>query len=194
MSATYAGSCDPVLCGLEDGMQDVQRPRSQLRAGCVGCASDDRTARGRHGFLFIVGGWLVVGLGHVIVAVSDDPASGGTLFWSASLVAAALVSIAVGAAIFCAAALSSKRYVFHSRPAFGTAIVLLVVTAGAMTYAIRSTSFGDVASYGKPLSGLIVELGTFAGAIICFAVGVIALRRASDALRDERGWGDTRQS
>ena len=175
-------------------MQGVQRPVGQLRGGRVRSASDGRSARGWHGFLFIVSGWLVLGVGHVVVAASDEPESGASVFWSASLVVAALAWIGGGAAIFCAAALSPKRYVFHSRPAFGTAIVLFVVTAGASTHAIRSTSFGNLASYGRPLSDLIVELGTFAGAIICFAAGVVALHRASDARRDERSWGHTRRS
>ncbi|MDH3753705.1 MAG: hypothetical protein OEU32_07515 [Acidimicrobiia bacterium] len=172
--------------------RDPRRTSYESVRGAQFC-SDDRVRAGWQGLALVVAGWSGVGLAHAAAWLSGDPASAGAVLSTAGVAVVSLVAIGGGAAIAVTAAVSPTRHVFHSRPAFRTAAVLLVVAAVNVELLIVRAPFDDILGHGKPLAELIGDLTCVAASLICLVAGGVALREAWKARRNERSWGRSRQ-
>jgi hypothetical protein len=141
-----------------------------------------------HGSVLIFSGWTGLGVAHALVRSSNDPASGLTVLFSAGASVLSVGAVGSGVVGLNAAAMSPARRVFHSGPAIWVALRLIVMVAAVATLLIRIDPFDGIATYGKPLSDLLVDLGAIVALLICLSGGVIALRNASQARRDEHSW------
>lgn len=166
-----------------------------IRKSSLGVAStrSDLSSTGRavdawHGYVLMFGGWICIASAHAVVTASNDPASGVAVLWSAGAFVLSIAAIGGGVAILNAAAMSPSRRVFHSRPAFMTAVWLLAMSAAVGALLIWIDPFDGIASYGKPLSIVLVDLAAIFAVLICLTGGVFTLRNAWRALRDERAW------
>ena len=148
----------------------------------------DRVVAAWHGHVLMIGGWVCIGSAHALVSSSNDPASGVTVLLSAGAFVLSVGAVSCGVAILNVAAVSPFRRVFHSGPAFRAAVGLLVIAVGVGTLLISIDPFDGIASYGKPLSIVLVDLGAIAALLVCLSGSVIALRNALRARRDERAW------
>jgi hypothetical protein len=153
-----------------------------------GVRQPGRTFAASHGFVLIFGGWAGLGTVHALVSSSNDPASGLTVLYGAGASVLAVGAVGCGVAGLNTAAMSSSRSVFHSGPAIRVALWLLAMAIAVATLLIRVNPFGGIATYGKPLSHLLVDLGAIVALLICLSGGVIALWNASQARRDEHSW------
>lgn len=140
------------------------------------------------GLLLVLVGWLGVGVAYVVSALSLDPTSPGALLWAVGLSFGSLAAIGGGAAMAVAAARSPMRHVFHSRPLFRTAAVLLTFAVGALAVLVIRPPFDGIAAYGMPLAKVVLHFTLFASALICAIGGGAALLAAWRARRDERTW------
>jgi hypothetical protein len=152
-----------------------------------------RTFAASHGSVLIVGGWAGLGVAHALVRSSNDPASGLTVLYSAGASVLSVCAVGTGVVGLNSAAMSPSRSVFHSGPAIRVALWLLVMAIAAATLLIRIDPFDGIATYGKPLSDLLVDLGAIVALLICLSGGVVALWNASQARRDEHSWNGQRK-
>ena len=148
----------------------------------------DRGRPGWQGHLLVVLGWSGVALAHVVARLPANSAFGGTVFWTACLALVSLLAVGGGVAIAIAAPLSPTLHVFHSRPAFLTAAVVLAVAAVAIAALIIRAPFDGIAAHGKPLDELISDLAGVIASLICLAGGGIVLRAAWRERGLERDW------
>lgn len=148
----------------------------------------DRGRPGWQGHLLVMLGWSGVALAHVVARLPADSAFGGTVFWTVGIALVSLLAVGGGVAIAIAAPLSPTRHVFHSRPAFLTAAVVLVVAAVAIAVLIIRAPFDDIAAHGKPLDELVSDLTGVIASLICLVGGGIVLRAAWRERGLEQDW------
>jgi hypothetical protein len=147
-----------------------------------------RNRAGWQGLLLVVAGWVGVGLAHAAEDASGDPRSTGAVLWTAGLALFALAAIGGGAAVAVSASLSPMRYVFRSKPAFWTGVVLIAFAGAAIFGLIQVAPFDGILAHGMPPAELITVLTVIAAAATCLVAGVIALSGAWDARRKQSRW------
>lgn len=169
----------------------MRRDPGQLRHDSINGADWSRVGRDRagwQGFLLVITGWVGVGLIWAATGASREFTSGEAALWVAGLAIVSLAAIGGGAAISVAAALSPRRHVFHSGPAFRTAAVLLGITAISIALLIQRAPFDGILAHGLPISELIADLTYIAASATCVLAGGVALHESRKASRQERSW------
>ena len=141
-----------------------------------------------HGHVLMFGGWVCLGAAHALVSSSNNPSSGVTVLCSVGAFVLSVGAIGSGVGILNAAVVSSTRRVFHSGPAFRLAVWLLAMAVAVGALLMWVDPFDGIATYGKPLSNVIVTLGAIAALLVCLSGGVFALGNALRARRNERAW------
>jgi Na+-driven multidrug efflux pump len=152
----------------------------------------DRVRPGWQGFLLIVVGWSGIAFAHATPGLLGDPASGATVLGTTVVAIASLLGIGVGVAIAVVAAQSPTRYVFYSRPATWTAVILAMASSIAVVVLSLREPFDGIAAHGKPLAELIGDLSYLAASIICVVAVVAAVHSVLKARSDERSWSTPR--
>lgn len=148
----------------------------------------DRGIAGRWGFLALICGWEGIVVARASADLFDDPASSTALLTTSGIVLVSLVAIGIGCRIVVAAARSPLRYVFRSRPAFLTAVMLIVGAAVVVASLILRDPFARFAAHGDFTAQTATELGGIVASLVCLGGGLTAMLNAWDARRDERAW------
>lgn len=141
----------------------------------------------RGGVLLLLG-WSIVVAAHQLHLPIGDPASSGSLLMTAGCVIASLVAIVAGCASAISAAESPRRYVFHSRPTFWTAMILLLGGAVVAARLVIRRPFDGIFSSGEFTAITIADAGAIFAVVASFAGGGVAAFAWWDAHRDERAW------
>lgn len=148
---------------------------------------DRATVPARGGALLLLG-WSFVVAAHHFHSLVGDPASSGALVTTAGVVVASLVAIGAGCTSAITAAESPRRYVFHSRPTFWTATILLLGGCAIAARLVISRPFDGIFSSGEFTAITVADAGAVFAAVASFVGGGIAAFAWWDAHHDERSW------
>lgn len=149
--------------------------------------TDRRLVPGR-GLGLLLSGWVVVTVAGRAHALTGDASSPGALVLTCGVVVASLVAIGAGCAKAIEAAESPRRYVFHSRPTFWTAVILLLGGLGLAARLVVRRPFDRIFSYGDLTALTIADTGAILATVASFVGCGIAVFAWWDARRDERSW------
>ncbi len=164
----------------------IERAREQR------LSRDGHAPVGSLGVTILVLGWSSIVLAHRAGGVFDDPASHGALVLTAVVVVVSLIAVAAGCAISISAAESPTRHVFHSRPAFWTAVILLLGGAAIAVALIVREPFDRITTHGQFTAYTVGDVGCVVASIASFVGGGVAVLSCWDARLDERNWHRSR--